>query len=266
MPIRALLFDLDDTLLLDEEITREAFAAAGAAASSLKGIDAGTFVRFAAEEAERVWEASAFHDYCRGIGIAASECLWASFSSAGPTGFPEWVLGFGQQVFATALLAEGIDDPALASELAAVFASTRRKGQRLMPGAVQTILALGSQYRLGLLTNGDPSVQRGKIVDSGLVSHFAATVISGEHGIGKPDPRIFHVATAMLGVPATETAMVGNSLQRDIAGARGAGFAASIWLRVPGAEEPADVCPDREIASLEELPDALKSLSRTDGQ
>jgi FMN phosphatase YigB (HAD superfamily) len=51
--------------------------------------------------------------------------------------------------------------------------------------------------------------------------------------------------------------MVGNSLERDIAGARNAGMI-SVWLKVPGSEEHAAVEPDFTISGLAELPALLK--------
>ena len=116
---------------------------------------------------------------------------------------------------------------------------------------------LAPSYKLALLTNGAPDLQREKIAASGLESFFQAIAVSGEHGIGKPKPEIFHRLLAELGVTADEAVMVGNSLERDIAGARNAGIR-SIWIRVPGSEEQADVTPDHTITNLAEIPAILK--------
>jgi FMN phosphatase YigB (HAD superfamily) len=62
-----------------------------------------------------------------------------------------------------------------------------------------------------------------------------------------------------MNVAAEDVVMVGNSLERDIAGARNAGIL-SIWIKVPGSEEPADVEPDFTIAGLAEIPAILASL------
>ena len=53
--------------------------------------------------------------------------------------------------------------------------------------------------------------------------------------------------------------MVGNSLERDIAGARNAGIT-SIWLKVAGSEEHAAVEPEFTITGLMELPALLERL------
>ena len=62
-----------------------------------------------------------------------------------------------------------------------------------------------------------------------------------------------------------ESLMVGNSLERDIAGARNAGIR-SIWIRVPGSEEQADVTPDHTITSLAEIPAILSAISEGTGK
>ena len=118
---------------------------------------------------------------------------------------------------------------------------------------------LSQTYALGLLTNGAPDLQREKIAASGLESFFKAIAVSGEHGIGKPKPDIFHRLLSEIGVQPEEALMVGNSLERDIAGARNAGIR-SVWIRVPGSEEHADVTPDHTITSLSEIPQILRDL------
>jgi putative hydrolase of the HAD superfamily len=113
---------------------------------------------------------------------------------------------------------------------------------------------------LGLLTNGAPDLQREKIVASGTANLFKQIVISGVYGIGKPHPEIFLHLTDRLGVPPSEAAMVGNSLERDIRGAREAGII-SIWLKVPGSEEHSPVEPDFTIAGLAELSALLERIA-----
>jgi phosphoserine phosphatase len=128
-----------------------------------------------------------------------------------------------------------------------------------MPDARETMTRLSSRYALGLLTNGAPDLQREKIVASGLESLFKEIVISGIYGIGKPCPEIFLHLTDRLGVAPGEAVMVGNSLERDISGARNAGIT-SIWLKVSGSEEPDAVEADFSITGLAELPPLLERI------
>jgi putative hydrolase of the HAD superfamily len=80
-----------------------------------------------------------------------------------------------------------------------------------------------------------------------------AVVVSGELGIGKPDARVLAAALTALGVGPDGATMVGDSPERDVAGARAAGLAA-VWInrtgRLLAAGEPR---PDATIRALDEL-------------
>jgi putative hydrolase of the HAD superfamily len=72
-------------------------------------------------------------------------------------------------------------------------------------------------------------------------------------GWTKPDPRIFTHALQKLGLHSGQATFVGDSLARDMAGARGIGMA-HIWLAGEAAAQPRPCCPeDRTIRSLGEL-------------
>lgn len=262
MAIRALLFDLDDTLVVDEAVSHETFAHVAAEASSRFGADPGRFAADAMGLARELWNEGSSRPFCRSIGISAFECLWGGFTGESPelTALREWATAYRVEVFSRALSlqTEGIPQDA-AAFLSAEFASTRRARQRLMPGARELLTDLASTRKIALLTNGAPDLQREKIGASGLESFFQAIAVSGEHGIGKPKPEIFHRLLSEIGVEAGEALMVGNSLERDIAGARNAGIR-SIWIRVPGSEERAEVTPDHTITALSEIPPLLEAL------
>ena len=133
-------------------------------------------------------------------------------------------LSFREQVFDHALRQQMIESAEGSRDLAEAFSRERRLLQRLMPDARETLTRLSARYALGMLTNGAPDLQREKIAASGLESLFKEVVISGVYGIGKPRPEIFLHLTDRLGVAPGEAVMVGNSLERDIAGARNAGI------------------------------------------
>jgi putative hydrolase of the HAD superfamily len=254
MPVRAVLFDLDNTLLMEDEMTRHALRRA----SERAGASGQTVAAAAEQAADDLFRASPSFDYAERMGIWWGEALWGDFSgdAEGLRAVRDFVPGFRQAVWTTALAAAGIDDPALAGELATLFAQVRRADWGIDPAAVPTLDALGSRYRLALVTNGAPAVQREKLSGSGIGSRFETTVISGELGIGKPDPRIFEVALDALGVTAAGAVMVGDSVERDIEGARAAGLG-TIWIDRDGTgSEPADL----RIGSLAELPAAVDAM------
>lgn len=261
--MQAVIFDLDDTLIVDEAVSKEALQEAAQTAAA-HGAEPVKFARDAAAHAKRLWAAGPCHDYCKSIGISAFECLWGKFlgDSEELTKLREWATEFRVQAFDAALREQMLDLPNGAEEIAAKFENTRRSRQRLMPNALEMLARLKG-VKLGLLTNGAPDLQREKLAASGLAPSFDAIVVSGEHGIGKPKPEIFHRLLSELGVSASEAVMVGNSLERDIAGARNAGLA-SVWIKVSGSEEHAPVQPTATIENLGELPAVLEKLSQVE--
>lgn len=260
MSLKALLFDLDDTLVVDEAVSKQTFAAVGQLAAK-HGVESDRLQRVAREIAKKLHREGPCYPYCRGIGISAFECLWGKFEGATPelTALREWSHAFRVEVFDRALREQLIDNSPLALELSMAWSATRRKNQRLMPDAVETLARL-SNYSIGLLTNGAPDLQREKLAASGLGSFFKAVAVSGEHGIGKPKPEIFQILLNELGVTASEAVMVGNSLERDIAGANAAGIP-SIWIKVAGSEEHFDTTPTFTIHGLAELPKVLGGIA-----
>jgi len=264
MALKAILFDLDDTLIVDEAASNEALEYTARTASEKFGVQAEQFKRDSVEIAKSLWAESPVYDHCRNIGISAFECLWGNFS-----GDEEWLQQlhawsneFRPAVFDAALRRQDIDDPEAGPLLAEAFGGFRRQLARLMPNATEVVAELAREYKLGLLTNGAPAFQRDKFHSSGLHHAFDAAVISGDHGIGKPKPEIFQRLLSELEVSPEQAVMVGNSLERDIAGARNAGIR-SIWIRVPGSEEPDEVEPDHEILDLSELSELLEQIKAT---
>jgi putative hydrolase of the HAD superfamily len=83
---------------------------------------------------------------------------------------------------------------------------------------------------MGIITNGMTEVQKEKIRRVGIAPYFDTVLISQEVGIAKPDPRIFHMALERVRCEAHEAVMVGDSPDRDIAGARAVGLHA-LWVR-----------------------------------
>ena len=261
MSDRAVVLDLDDTLIVDEGVSHEAFLSTAEEARRAHGAEPKRFLRVAQSEARRLWAEGSCLAFCREIGISAFECLWGRFEGKSPqlTALRDWAHPFRKLVFDSALREQKIEDPQGGCGLAAHFESARRKLQRLMPDARETLARLQPTHKRALLTNGAPDLQREKIAASGLESCFDAIIVSGEFGIGKPKPEVFQYALSLLGVDASQAVMVGNSLERDIAGARRAGLR-SVWIQVPGAEEHADVQPDATITGLIQLPKVLERL------
>ena len=87
--------------------------------------------------------------------------------------------------------------------------------------ALESLRARG--YRMAVISNADGRV-RGLLEEAGLTGHLEFVVDSGELGIEKPDPRIFHTATERLGLEPSVCVYVGDIYEIDVVGALGAGL------------------------------------------
>ncbi len=123
----------------------------------------------------------------------------------------------------------------------------------LIPGAPSVLDRLSRRAVLGLITNGIPSVQRGRLARSGIEIFFHGVFISGELGISKPDPAIFHLAARELHLAPHELLCVGDNPAADVRGGHAAGMA-TCWVNLQAAPyPPEEPPPDYTVTSLEEL-------------
>lgn len=263
--IRGILFDLDNTLVMEDEATERALRHACELASRRTGVDAEALFLVARSAADELFRASPTFPYADQMGVWWGEALWGEFKGDDPglRALREFVPSFRRAVWSGALAAVGMSDGALAGDLVDDYRATRRAEQIVDPEAASVLADLGRDHRLALVTNGAPDVQREKLAGTSFGSRFGAIVISGELGIGKPDPRIFQSALHAIGVPADHAVAVGDSLPRDVAGARAAGLR-SVWVDrgndfgEPRGEVPA--VPDARVTKLSELRAALSAL------
>ena len=139
--------------------------------------------------------------------------------------------------------------------LADRFSAYRDQHMRLFPDAHNVIDALRTRgTRLALVTNGASAAQRAKIDRFDLASRFDHIQIEGEHAFGKPDERAYRHALRQLGADARETWMVGDNLEWEVAAPQRLGIF-GIWFDAAGKGLPRDthIRPDRIVASLSEL-------------
>lgn len=113
---------------------------------------------------------------------------------------------------------------------------------------IDTLKALKARGLLiGVISNAPP-LSHESIAQMRISDFIDAWTFSHELGIEKPDARIFHAALAKLGVTPDEALMVGDSLDKDVFGARAAGIDAIQIVREGTVSEEKE-----QIASLDEL-------------
>lgn len=255
----ALLFDLDETLIPDAEAVRGAMVEAGREAAERYGIDPAALADRVLKHAGELWRASPLHPWCHRIGISASEGLCGGFEGEGPEllALREFVRTYRRDAWGRALLELGVPGGPLVPALSAAFIAEQKGRRRPYPDTVPALEALSKRHRFALVTNGASDLQREKLRNSGLERWFEVVAVSGEVGFGKPAREIFDWTLARLGVPADRAAMVGDNLDRDLAGARASGVR-PIWCDRAGRGEGSPVPGLERIRSLLDLPGALR--------
>ena len=161
------------------------------------------------------------------------------------------------QVLKTALLRSGYR-AAQAEHLARagfdVFLASRHVIE-YFEHAADVLRALRRRYVIGALTNGNADVHR---LDIGPLFHFA--IQAGDVGMSKPAPAMFEEAMRRTRLGPAEIVHVGDHLENDVAGAKRLGWY-TVWVnraKAPGLDGPA--AADAEVSCLSELPPAIARI------
>jgi putative hydrolase of the HAD superfamily len=134
---------------------------------------------------------------------------------------------------------------------------------RLPLESARVLIGLRETWRVGVLTNGRPDIQRRKVAALGVDDFVDAVVFATEcgDGAGKPDRAGFDAVLAALGVPASRAVFVGDDLDADIAGASRAGLRT---IHVAPGSRPARtrhrIRPDARVARMADVPRAAERL------
>ena len=120
------------------------------------------------------------------------------------------------------------------------------------PGVPAALARLRARCPIGLVTDGDPGIQRAKLRALGLCGAFDVVVLSDELGrqYRKPHPAPFRAAHFALGVAPQETLFVGDRPDKDVAGAAAAGMACIRVLTGEYARVPDAVAPLARVAGI----------------
>jgi putative hydrolase of the HAD superfamily len=244
--VRALLLDLDDTLLDYSGGVDSCWAEACQTCCSPAGVDAQMLITALAASRRWFWDDPERHRRERVHMLRAWE-----------------------RIVAHALESLGVAADGLAAAIAADFAARRWDVMRLFPDVLEGLGALrGRGIPLALVTNGDASQQREKIRRYGLEGFFDAIVIEGEFGAGKPDEAVYRHALAALGVESTEAWMAGDRLDWDVDAPQRLGLR-GVWVDRAGSGLPpgSSVRPHLIIRTLRELTEleTLASAETSEG-
>jgi putative hydrolase of the HAD superfamily len=234
---RAILFDLDDTLIRAYAQPEEAWR------RLLHVFSAHLDIHDDAQALETV----------RAAIMEESRAFWNDQAAAA-----KWRLNIPEArrlSVRAGLTRLGRNDDALADRIADAFTEMRRQEYRLYPDAHATVDALRSRgVKLALVTNGASEMQRPKIERFDLAHRFDHIQIEGEFGKGKPEPDVYHHALEKVGCAACDAWMVGDNYEWEVVAPQKLGMC-GIWYDPFGAGVPAHATaqPTRIIKRLAEL-------------
>lgn len=215
-PIRALLLDLDDTLI----DTRAAMVAAAThAAGEL-------WPEFPADVAAEFGllhytdPARNFELYADGV-VTFDEMRLARYDHA-------------RGVFGVSEADGGVDS------FEQLYGAQLRAGLALFADALPLLDAADSRgLPMVLVTNSSADLTEVKLAATGLAGRFCGVITADTFGAGKPDPRVFAAAIEAVGVPAGRVLSVGDNLVRDVLAAVEHGLQGRWLAREGGAHEHA---------------------------
>lgn len=129
--------------------------------------------------------------------------------------------------------------------------------------AVPTLEKIRSMgYKIGLITNGNATLQYKKLEMLELTDEFDEIIVSGDTPYEKPDKRIFFMMAEKMGIEPHEMMYVGDHPLNDIEGSRNAGCV-SVWVKTTGTWIfPEIEKPALQIETVEELPSLLEEVNR----
>lgn len=120
----------------------------------------------------------------------------------------------------------------------------------VFPETEEVLKYLKDRYRLAVISNASSELPRYAIKKFGLEKYFETIVISRDIGIRKPNPNIFKFTLQKLGLNSREAIHVGDSVEKDVLGAKKASMKA-VWINRFGEEASIDA--DYVLRSISEL-------------
>lgn len=230
--IRAIFFDIGDTLVFDDPPLRDRFQTA-MQQSGLRYPDS----LFA--DAFRVGERHAIVRYLDGL----------------PFDTPEVLRECADRIV-SALALPPLTEADWAS-LAQAFASVSYT-RFLHPHALDLIETLrGRGFRIGIISDWEETLPD-LLAELALAPHLDALAVSALVGVTKPHVRLFQDALRQLSIDPAQTLHVGDWYELDVVGARAAGMSALLFDHQQRA--PAADCP--RVETFAQLTDFLLSLQR----
>lgn len=168
--------------------------------------------------------------------------------------------GFSRKEDLAAVVRERLGWELTVAETVAAFRAGIRANIGAYPGVGQALDELRARgEKVAVVTNGVGHQQRGKLSLTGLDRMVDATVVSGEVGVAKPDPRMIVLALEALEAPHASGGsvwMIGDAVHADVAVGQAAGVRTA-WISHgrpwSGSAERPDVVAESTLEAIEEI-------------
>ncbi|MQY39402.1 Phosphoglycolate phosphatase [Streptomyces sp. RB17] len=132
----------------------------------------------------------------------------------------------------------------------------------LFPDVLPALEILSLSHRHAVLSNSSLRVQEHKLRTLGLLDRFEVVLCAAELGVSKPQAGAFLAACEALELPPHEVAYVGDHPEIDGRGAAEAGLL-SVWIdRGTGSAQAVGEVVCRRISTLAELPALVRADTR----
>lgn len=229
-PLRAVFFDVDDTLVPTTEFAQQARRAA-VEAMCAAGLD------------------HPRAEVLRELGEVVKE-----FSSNYGRHFDKLLLRVPPESF------EGVNPALIIAAGVVAYHDTKHNELSAYPDALALLEHLAGTDRLvGVITAGWEIKQAEKLIRLGIVPLLAphAIFISDQIGISKPNPKLYARACAAVGVPPDEAMYIGDNPTADIAPAASIGMVTVRVRRGKHADASCPTAPDYTIDDFAALRDIL---------
>ncbi len=250
MPIRAVVFDLFDTLvdLMWEKLPWEEYAGRRLPSSTR------TLHEAVAERAD-----VDFDRFARALDDGARAFRESHFAE-------------GREVptrlrFEDLLARLAVEDDGLAERLTRLHMDVLRGAVEVLPHHVEVLTALRERARIAVCSNFSHTETALSVLDqAGLRELLDVTVVSESVGLRKPRPEIFGAVLEGLDARPDEVLHVGDSLRADVGGASALGIV-NVWItrRVSDPDkalaEHEGPKPDHTVEDLAEVAELLERLS-----
>ena len=143
-------------------------------------------------------------------------------------------------------------------DTAVLFRSLTMRRFEVFQGVYEVLESLLKKFELSLISDAQWVFTEPEMAMLGLTPFFKFRILSSRFGFKKPDGRLFDMAMKKLMINPEESVYIGDSLQKDLVGAKKAGMA---FILFRSEFKPCnDFQPDRRFNDYSELLKILEEM------